>query len=98
MQHRSEYTYGRSNLLKFVPSNKMPLAQLADIQREQQQEKKDKMRMEVEGAGYLEQLNAEGVNIIKRIHKVLPRRSIYDYVHTRDWRNPEAVTSITRLL
>lgn len=67
----------------------MPLAQLADIQREQQQEKRDKQgKMEIENDSYLEQLNTEGVNIIKRIHKVLPRRDIYNYVHNRDWRNP----------
>ena len=98
--NRSEYVYGqRPNLLKFLPSFKMPLAQLADIQRTQQQEKKDKLsKMEIENEGFLEQLNAEGVSIIKRIHKVLPRRDIYDYVHSRDWRNPEAVSSMTRLL
>ena len=88
--NRSEYVYGQKpNLLKFVPSFKMPLAQLADIQREQQQEKRDKQgKMEIENDSYLEQLNTEGVNIIKRIHKVLPRRDIYNYVHNRDWRNP----------
>lgn len=99
MQARSEYVYGqRSNLLKFVPSSKIPLAQLADIQREQQQSKNRLSTMETEGSHYLEQLNSEGVSLMKRIQKMVGLGEVQSYMKSHEWKNPDAAGSLVRLL